>query len=239
MVKAALEYLIGLGKANVDMFNGICYSDKKLFEVPMPQVETIQTGTLQSVIDYIKQSMDRDVSLGRMVIQVVSEKEVAICSEADRNYKKRQRFLTALATPPEILFGHFYDVENFNILLQSAFDDSKDKELLLQVVGNLKDEAVRSIGDNGISQAVTVKTGVATVANVVVPNPVKLAPFCSFPEIAPVVQEFVFRMRTGGQCALFRADGGMWKVDMMKQIYEYLKKELQDGLEQGGIVLMM
>ena len=48
-------------------------------------------------------------------------------------------------------------------MLQSAFVNNKDKEILLKYTGLIQDDAVKTIGDDGVSQQVTVKTGVASV----------------------------------------------------------------------------
>src|SRR3712207_8173858 len=47
--------------------------------------------------------------------------------------------------------------------LQSSFVENQDRSLLLKVTGCVKDEAVKQIGDDGVSQAATIKTGVASV----------------------------------------------------------------------------
>lgn len=55
---------------------------------------------------------------------------------------------------------------------------NEDRDITLKVVGNIKEENEASIGDDdGTSQSVVEKTGVASVSNVKVPNPVLLAPY--------------------------------------------------------------
>lgn len=75
---------------------------------------------------------------------------------------------------------------------------------------------------------VTIKTGVASVAEAQVPNPVTLAPYRTFPEIEQVESKFIFRMKEGPRAAIFEADGGAWKNETMFLIKEYLKDELKD-----------
>jgi hypothetical protein len=114
--------------------------------------------------------------------------------------------------------------------MQSCFVQNEDTAKILKVVGNIKEETVRNIGDDGISQQVTAKAGIATVENVIVPNPVILAPYRSFIEVDQPESKFVFRMRSTGsepQCALFEADGGAWKLDAMYLIKGFLTKHLE------------
>ena len=114
-------------------------------------------------------------------------------------------------------------------MLQSAFVDNKDKSILLKYTGLVQDDAVKTIGDNGVSQAVTIKTGVASVGQAEVPNPVTLAPYRTFPEIIQPESKFIFRMKEGPSAALFEADGGAWRNQAILGIKEYLKEALKDN----------
>ena len=120
-------------------------------------------------------------------------------------------------------------------MLQSSFTDSGDKEVLQKYTGLVRDEAVKETGDDGISQAVTIKTGVASVGQAVVPNPVTLAPYRTFPEVDQPLSKFIFRMQEGPKAAIFEADGGAWRNQAIKNIKEYLEKELE-GLENIKII---
>ncbi|KHO31340.1 hypothetical protein OR63_10900, partial [Clostridium tetani] len=83
------------------------------------------------------------------------------------------------------------------------------------------------VGDDGVSQAATIKTGVASVNEVKVPNPVVLAPFRTFPEIEQPESKFIFRMQSGPRAALFEADGGAWRNEAMIKIKAYLEEQLK------------
>jgi hypothetical protein len=73
---------------------------------------------------------------------------------------------------------------------------------------------------------VTAKSGISTVENVIVPNPVMLCPFRTFAEVEQPESEFVFRMQTGFKAALFEADGGKWKLYAMQNVKAYLEEKL-------------
>ncbi len=62
----------------------------------------------------------------------------------------------------------------------------------------------------------------------VVPNPVILAPYRTFPEIEQVESKFIFRMQEGPNAALYEADGGAWKNEAMRRIKEYLVENLKE-----------
>lgn len=111
--------------------------------------------------------------------------------------------------------------------------DAQDRAKLLALVGNVKDSSVRTVGDDGITQTTTVKTGVATVADVMVPNPVTLSPYRTFAEVEQPASNFVFRMRSGNDepaAALFEADGGAWRIEAIANIRQWLELHLADAL---------
>ena len=91
-----------------------------------------------------------------------------------------------------------------------------------------KEDAIKSISDDGVSQAATIKTGVASVNDVKVPNPVVLAPFRTFPEISQPESKFIFRMQSGPRAALFEADGGAWRNEAMMKIKACLEEQLKE-----------
>ncbi|MGK0468952.1 hypothetical protein, partial [Clostridium sp.] len=142
--------------------------------------------------------------------------------------KHREEYMECNAIVPRIAFDNFTETERFNVMLQSNFVKNNDVEQLLIVTGSIKDEAVKQVGDDGISQSVTVKTGVATMGAVVIPNPVMLAPYRTFPEVEQPVSKFIFRMRSGPTAAIIEADGGAWRNEAMEGIKLFLKTELAD-----------
>ena len=47
----------------------------------------------------------------------------------------------------------------------------------MQVAGNVEDKTVMNYGDDGVTQKATIKSGLASMEDVFVPNPVTLQPF--------------------------------------------------------------
>lgn len=153
-------------------------------------------------------------------------------------WAKVQRHMHAVATyqPPPIPWGKYIDSESFGISLQALFTADGDRNEVLRIAGTVKDEAVRQVDDDGVTQTVTARAGIVTAAAVKVPNPVSLAPFRTFPEIEQPMSKFILRMRGGNgappECALFEADGGAWKGVAMNRISQYLLE-----LDLGVVVL--
>lgn len=230
MSKEALEYLVNEGFEKnpiVELSNGT-YSVVSLERVCDPVANSLVVSTLTGLVDYIK--TNTDTLSGKLLIQVESPTQVNLFSplNADRT---REGYITAQAVLPDnIYFGRYLDTERFNIMLQSSFVSNDDREIILKYTGLVQDEAVKTYGDDGVSQQVTVKTGVASVGNAVVPNPVTLAPYRTFPEIEQPESKFIFRMQNkqGPEAALYEADGKAWRNKAIRDIKEYLEKALED-----------
>lgn len=234
MIKEALQWIVGLGTVETKEIGGEIYSTQKLHGVIQAQPEAIHLNSLAGVVDYLKSNYDDQPPV---LIQVASPTEVNVVSTYNRDMA-RNRLIKATALLPSIPFERFLDVEAFNILLQSCFVPNEHREALLKVVGNIKEEAVQTVGDDGISQQVTAKTGIATVAPIIVPNPVYLKPFRTFVEIAQPESAFVFRMQNGPKAALFEADGGAWKITAIAEIKIWLDSQLKHEIETNRVVII-
>ena len=81
------------------------------------------------------------------------------------------------------------------IYLQSKFLDSTDRALLLKFAGTVEAGSIAEYGDDGVSQKATVKTGIASKGDALVPSPVSLVPFRTFVEVQQPVSSFVLRMK--------------------------------------------
>lgn len=240
MIKSALEYIVGLKKANEIHFNGGTFVDKNMIQLKTPKFPTLEVNTLESVVGYLKNIKDERMDEGfpPTIVHIVDATTVELKNVAAPEEGRRDCMVRAKAEVPDFLYGEFYDAEAFNIAMQSKFTDTEDKGTILQVVGNLKEDAVRTMTDDGVSQVTAVRTGVATVADVKVPNPVVLRPFRTFIEVEQPESKFIFRMREGGKCALFEADGGAWKLEAKRNILNFLKENLQEEIESGKVVLI-
>lgn len=227
MIKEALQYIVGLKAPTIQCINGDNYSDRELHRIDtyFPKAARLEMTTLGSVIDYINANVD-DMA-DKMIVHVLSPERVILFSQLDNN-REREYLVDIKANIPEFDFGHFMDQERFCINLQSKFIDEFDRSLLLKFAGTVEAGTVAEYGDNGVSQKATVRTGIASKSEAIIPSPVKLKPFRTFLEVEQPESDFIFRMREsrGIECAIFEADGGAWKMEAMQNIKEYLAVEL-------------
>ena len=170
-----------------------------------------------------------------LMVQVVSPTEVRVIGRVN-NQGSRSVYVDVNAVVDNIPFGRFLDQEDMVILLQSQFvhDEEQqtekgidDRDILLQVVSNLRSDEVQQQTDDGVSQTVQINSGVASVSTVKVPNPVTLIPYRTFQEIEQPASKFIFRMHEGMTSALFEADNSQWKVEVKHRIKAFLNEEQQ------------
>lgn len=240
MIKDALRYIVDLAKPENYNINGVDYTTVNLRPIYDPVQTALETRSLSSVVEYIKNNIDNcheKDDFGRIIVHIESPEHVTVKSEVD-HMGQRKPYMEAVADFSHIDFNYYHPAEVFNVLLQSSFIKNDDTAILLKVVGNLKDEAVKNISDDGVSQAVTIKTGVATVGDVKVPNPVTLRPYRTFIEVPQPESKFIFRMKDGGKCALFEADGGAWRNVAVTNIKDYLSFELAEEIENDIVKIL-
>ena len=112
----------------------------------------------------------------------------------------------------------------------ASFLPTKRRDDVLRFVAGIVQIAEVKTADDGISQRVTAKTGIARVAEVDIPNPLTLQPYRTFPEAQQPESDFVFRVRTASDnaigVALFEADGGRWKLQAALNIKEWLTENI-------------
>jgi len=236
MIKAAIEKILSLGEIRIFERDGLPYADRELHLVKPPAPAALQIETLTGIVDYLKADIDQVTSRSIKPIALIvhGPKRVDVISCLDGDYLSRKMYLSAVNSDKGVFqFGSFSPLENFIVSLQSGFLDDDFRAAILKVVGNIKTGAEATFDDDGVTQTVTAKAGITRVENVVVPNPVSLRPFRTFPEIDPLTSDFILRIRKGGgvmpEAALFECDGGAWELQTAIKIKEWLVDKLMEA----------
>lgn len=235
MLKDLFQYFKDHNRPEIVENGGHFYSTRSLTKLNVEQsVQAIQANSLTGLVDYAKSNFDTD---RKFLIHVVSPTHVSLF-DALNNENERRIYIQSRAMLPDITFGRFMDIESFVIQTQSKFIQNENTQSLLKFVGSIVEDDSKETKDNGISQAVKTKTGIATVGEAVVPNPVNLRPFRTFVEVPQPESSFVLRIQNGPRASLFEADGGAWEINAMHSIKEYLEEALSEGIESGKIVII-
>jgi len=235
MIKEALEYLLSLGADTKPIIevDGKSYSFKNLIPVKEIGPSALDFNFLDSLVTYIKENVDVLRPGNHLIIEIKDPTEIALHTEIVGKFNQRFTPIRCNALITEFPWGRYVSPEEFVIMAQSRFVETEDLAKIRAIAGNVRSEEVIQFSDDGISQQVTAKSGVARVENIVIPPRVKLAPYRTFIEIEQPVSEFVFRAKKAGDLphfALFEADGGAWRIEAMKRIKAYLEVQL-DGIK--------
>lgn len=236
-LREALQYVVGLGneaeKAQVLEICGETYANKDLVRYGSPKrASAVEASSLSSMVDYILNCAE-EYEGKKMIIQVGDPRHVSLVSFLDGE-RKRECLFSSKAETSEFRFGQWYDQEEFMIAVQSNFQMTPDLEAIMKFAGNVEKKNDQTFSDDGRTQVATMNVGVASKADVIVPNPVVLVPFRTFQEVSQPASEFVFRISDKGAPAfkIVEAEGGIWKNEAVRGIKEYFQEKLLDAPEE-------
>lgn len=233
MIKEALQYITGLKEAAMEPkvveIAGKTYCNKELRRYGREDMaEPVSATTLTALVDYLK-GCSAELR-ERMVIHVTSPTSVKLYSGLTDERERESLFQTKAITS-DFRFDSWVEQEQFIIDLQANFEPTEDLATIMKVAGNVEAKTTGTYGDDGVSQKTTIKQGIASKADVIVPNPVTLVPYRTFMEIPQPESQFVFRISDSGRGPVFKlieAEGGLWRRKAMAEIKEYLEEQLSD-----------
>ena len=225
-LKEALEYAVELGidaeKPEVVEICGRTYANKGLVRFDKPDyADAVRASTLTALTDYIGSCASE--FRGDMLIHIVSPTKVRLVSALDAE-RNREVLFETIAEVSEFNFGSWYDQESFMINLQANFQSNDDLDLVMKLAGNIERKNDQTFSDDGRTQTATMNIGIASKADVIVPNPVTLFPYRTFQEVEQPDSKFVFRIGDKEVPAFktVEAEGGIWKNEAVANIKEFL-----------------
>jgi len=231
LIKAAIEKILSLSDIQRFQIAEREYADRTIVPIKPPRQSAFTVSTLSAIEDYFRDNPD-NVPLDKAVVHIVSATQVVVVSPLVDEWLQRDEYLTATIKHEAFPFGKYQQIENFMIDLQSYFVQDETTAALLKVVGNLSSDTNVNYLDDGVTQTVTAKVGIARVGNIDLPNPIMLAPYRTFLEIAQPASAFVFRLKktdNGPMALLEGADGGNWQLECKKRIRDHLRVTLPTG----------
>lgn len=219
--------------------NGREYSSRQMFNLPPPTEPAfpgIDLYSLDSLVEYI--NANRDGAIFDEAQILAKSQTVMLISRPMGENRIRQVYASVTrGTEGEVKFGEYTNLEDFRIYLLTKFRDTPDRETLLRFIAKVSDERVATSEDNGVAQTVTVRSGVATHAQGVVPSPIQLAPIRTFIEVDQPVGHFLFRLKQVKDAlplaALFELHTN-WKRDAAMSVKAYLDAKME-GLGEKRI----
>lgn len=244
MLKAAIEKIVSLANPEIYMIGEETYSTVNLRRVD-PHVDRpamIEFGSLDAIVKSIATEIDR-VTCPVFVIV-----ETPTCVEAVTTYRQdnMQRDFLYRAKPslPKTLdnwMGH----DDAMIALRSRYIETEDTLYIIDLLSSISDQSDVKTTDNGLTQQVTVKQGIALKQTERVKPRVTLKPYRTFLEVEQPASEFLLRMRPGDPekgkealIGLFEADGGAWKLEAKHSIAQYFEGHLKELIEAGKVIVV-
>ena len=234
MIKEALEYLVGLKRTETLTLGTKVYADRAMEVIHETKAypKEIELSTLESLVAYIDENKD-GIDLNNAMLHITDYKTIALYTNLDE-HMKRTHFTKCVAITPMFTFDRFMLSEEFNIGLQALFCKDAQRDKILKIIGNIKENNVSTSSDDGVTQGVIVNKGISLGEDEAIPNPVTLAPYRTFAEVKQPTSEFILRVREGREkpeIALFEADGGVWKLEAI----QIIKRALEELLKEKGL----
>lgn len=239
MLKEAIQYIVGLKDNNTYEINGDTYSDNHLHRIP-PHVDRpslLCVNGLDSIVKLVRNELDLMENYP-VYIRVVDPRKVSVFTTFD-SYMERDSLYEAICDAPKFVPG-WENHEATIIKLRSMFQETDDLEYLLHdVLGRISKESAVSSEDNGISQTVEARQGIAMKASLRLKPRVTLRPYRTFTEVDQPASEFLLRLDSDCNIGLLEADGGNWKLEAKANIAGYLEAALSEFVADGKVVVMM
>ena len=208
------------------------YSTAQLFNLPLP-VEPAFPGitlvTLDSLVEYVTANKDK---VAVADTQIVCTAEVATMYSPPWGENRQRDILASVHCARRGLkLNGYIDLETFRLQLLTQYIESPEMRSVLKFVSSISDSNVVTSEDDGKTQSVTAKIGVASHGQVEIPSPVTLQPIRTFEEISQPEGLFVFRMKKMDkglpEAGLFEIDTN-WQRAAAIAAAAYLKEKLPE-----------
>lgn len=237
----AMRFLYELGCQSRDytvaQINGAAYVNTSgleridPYEKPDPR-ELKGIFTLSGLVEYLKADVDMHYDRHtRLHVIVTDPNRVEVWTPVHGEMRSRSLLAECTFERPKITLNDYMDQERFSVMMQTHFDEGENRAGVLRITGNIRVQGDVELADDGVTQKVTVKDGIALISDTQIMNPVLLAPHRIFPEIEQPSSPFILRVRkgpAGAEIALYEADSAAWKVDAVRLIGLWLREELAD-----------
>ena len=170
-------------------------------------------------------------------IQVKDYRTVSVFTALDDD-EDRQYLYKCIADTPTVTAGRFMAYENAVIELRSLYIPNEGTKYLLQLLSSISNESKVTSSDNGVTQQVEARSGIALNSMVKVEPRVILQPFRTFLEVSQPASEFLLRINERGEIGFFPADGGVWKLEATRNVAGYFENALKDLIETGAVIVI-
>lgn len=193
---------------------------KELFNPPLPDEPLYPTVVVHSLAGFCDA-----LGISTLVSVIVcSAREVVALGPEFGQRRQRDVFVKATCPTP-LKSWNYQPLEDFRIHLVTSFAPTAARAALLERIATVKDEAITTSEDDGVTQKVTAKVGISSVGQVALPPVIKLAQVRSFEDVEQIETPYLFRLRKGTmgiEAALFEVQTG-WETKQARLVAESVK----------------
>lgn len=239
MLKAMIEKIENMAGPKVYHIGEEDFASKELVRVEPKKdfPKSICLTGLDSVCKMVRNEAADLFPEDQILIQVADYRTVKVFTTLDGEMD-RYALYTCEADTPRVRSNVFMSHEEAVVQLRSLYIPNEDLTYLLKLLSGISTESKVTSNDNGVSQTVEAKSGVALTASVEVRPYVNLQPFRTFLEVNQPESLFLLRLKEGGNVGLFEADGGVWKLEATRNIAGYFEEHLKDLIGSGQVVVL-
>lgn len=237
MLKDMINRIVELAAPTTVEVDGSVYSNQDLVFIqdkkPMPCC--IDLTGLDSICKMVRNEYDH-VGL-QIFIQVKDYKSVSVFTSLDSD-EDRLYLYKCVADTPAVTSDRFMPYEKAVIELRSLYIPNEGTKYLLQLLSSISNESKVTSSDNGVTQQVEARSGIALNSMVKIEPRVTLQPFRTFIEVEQPASEFLLRINERGEIGFFPADGGVWKLEATRNVASYFENALKDLIDTGNVVVI-
>lgn len=237
MLEKLVNRVVELAAPKIFEIEGRTYSSDALRRIDPPKYkpEIINVTGLDSICKLV-QNEAKAVNR-KIFIRVTAYNKVSVFSTYDDQYERFYMYRCEADTPM-VTVNNFMSYERGVIELRSLYIPNESSEYLLKLLGSISSESKVTSSDNGVTQTVEAKSGIALSQKVEVRPYVILKPFRTFVEVDQPDSRFLLRINSEGKVGIFEADGGVWKLEATRNVASYFEEHLKDLIASGDVVVI-
>ena len=237
MLKEAIKEIERMSAPTIHEIEGSFFSNQEMVHImdkkPMPRC--IELTGLDSICKMVRNEAEH-VGL-QIFIQVKDYKNVTVFTALDED-EDRLYLYKCTADTPAVTTDRFMAYEKAVIELRSLYIPNEGTKYLLQLLSSISNESRVTSSDNGVTQQVEARSGIALNSMVKIEPRVTLQPFRTFIEVEQPASEFLLRISERGEIGFFPADGGVWKLEATRNVAGYFENALKDLIATGAVVVI-
>lgn len=236
MLKEAIEKIVSLADPHIYKVGDENFTNDHMTRIDpkIDRPEAITLHSLDGIVKSVLAELNRSEITKPIFVCPDDYDTVSVFTTLRKDNQKRDMLYTASAVLPHRAPEEMTHDEAM-IALRSRFVPNEGTEYLLNLLSTVNDESGVKSTDNGVTQVVEARTGVALKSNVRVNPIVRLAPYRTFLEVEQPESEFLLRLKPGDKekgrsatVSLIEADGGAWKLAAKHAIAEYFREAFSE-----------